>query len=210
MKYVFIAFFTVFAFGAFNACDTGAKRGANTVSKTAMSVKVNNDSLEIIAVLRQLYKWHDSVEKKSFEKHDISGLVNYLHTDTLLTGVDTSSFIKNIEGFKKANVFSEIFFEQYKNFWRHLDDKIKHDTTKYLYNDMNFRFEEADQWTGFQDDAGNYWDNFTIHDFNVKNDTASLTWTIHQDSYPYLVKFKLEQDKWRVTYLIGYDWTLGY
>jgi hypothetical protein len=75
-------------------------------------------------------------------------------------------------------------------------------------NEINFSFQDVDPWTGFQDEAPEYWNQFKIHDYKPAADSASLKWTISDStvtSDPYEVHFVKENGQWRVSYLPGFD-----
>jgi len=115
-----------------------------------------------------------------------------------------------IDGFKKTDYFSSDFLTNYFQIGLQLDSIIKNANPKYNGNEMNFGFEGADNWNGFQDEADDYWNKLLISDFKLTTKKASLKWWINTDiglssSNKYLVGFVKNNGLWKVSYLYGFD-----
>jgi len=181
-----IVFYLV-AFIALSSCNVGQIRRSTTA-----------DSIDIIHAMQAAYKWHDHIKDK--EAYVV------IVRDTLQVGVDMAQLAATAGELKSTGYFSESFIDNYETIGKAVDNVLRHDTVKY-YNEINFGFQDADPWTFFQDDAGNYWDSFIVRDFRINADTASLKWTLRgiSEADGYLVKFKREKDGWKVTYMAGFD-----
>lgn len=158
------------------------------------------DSLEAISSVKNVYKWHDSVKSELTD-------FNVLIVDSFQTGLDSSSFEKTFKAIKESHLFSTSFVASYKELGEIINKKLKSANPKYL-NEINFPFQDADPWTYFQDDAGQFWNKLIISDFNLSSDSASLNWYIQdKDSKTdkYLVKLVKENKKWLVSYLEGFN-----
>lgn len=158
------------------------------------------DSVQIVKVLRDMYQWHAAHQ-------DEMGFTTIVQ-DTLQTGLDTTKLAGYIQQLNATGFFSKAFLQNYRAIVTHTDYKLRNDSIKY-FNEINFGFQEADPWTSFQDDAGNFWDILTLHDITIGSDTALLKWTITGMSAEdaYLVKFKKENNNWRISYMRGFDTT---
>jgi len=155
------------------------------------------DSTEIVKLLHTAYKWHGTEGKDIID-------FQIIVKDSFQVGVDTAKSKQTLTVLKKTNYFSSGFLENYQKIWLKTDSALKHG--KY-YNEINFSFQDADPWTFFQDDAGNYWDSLKISDMALNADTASLKWMLG-GKYPtdkYMVKLKRESNVWKISYLQGFD-----
>lgn len=158
------------------------------------------DSAEVVKLLKEIYRWHDKDQANSI---DFSIIVQ----DSLQVGVNYDSLGRRLNVLKQTDYFSSAFVDNYKKLADQVNNKLTKANPK-LLNEINFGFQEADPWTGFQDDAPEYWNKFTITDYSATADSASLKWKIQiadWTSEPYAVKFSFENGKWRVAYLEGFD-----
>jgi hypothetical protein len=158
------------------------------------------DSAEIVKLLKDVYRWHDKTQDSLT---DFSIIVK----DSFQVGVDYDSLNRTINALKKTDYFSSTFIDNYKKMADLVNNKLTRANPK-LLNEINFSFQDADPWTGFQDSAPNYWDKFTIKDYTARTDSAFLKWEIHSSDWssePYSVGFSFENGKWRVAYLEGFD-----
>jgi hypothetical protein len=170
----------------------------STLNKDSTIQSPNNDSTEIVKLLKEVYKWHDQ---------DRSNLIDFdiIVKDSFQTGLNFKSFNNKFDALKKTNFFSQSFLDNYKKIGMYINNKLTNANPKYL-NEINFAFQDADPWTGFQDDAPNFWNDFIIVDFKSSFDSASLKWSIKDwTSEKHPVKFSKENSKWKVSYIEGFD-----
>jgi hypothetical protein len=172
--------------------------GCCLLSCSAKKTSENNqsaDSTAILDLLRDTYKWHAKTGTVDFQ---------LLIKDSFQVGVDTVNLKQSLQALSQTHFFSDEFLNNYERIGRETDAKLKQ--AKY-YNEINFPFQDSDPWTFFQDDAGEYWKDWIITDFKINGDNASLNWSLG-GTYPtdkYLVKFKRENNAWKVSYLLGFD-----
>ncbi len=160
--------------------------------------RVNNDSAELVALLKEVFKWHDK-NQNNFADFDI------IVKDSFQTGLNIESFNKTLDTLKKTTFFSQSFLDNYKKIGDYINDKLTNANPKYL-NEINFPCQDADSWTGFQDDAANFWNDLKIADYKSFADSASLKWWINDwPSERHPVKFVNENGKWKLSYIEGFD-----
>jgi len=179
---------------------TSNKQTSLTLNKDTIIQSPNNDSVEIIKLLREVYQWHDKNQNKL---SDFDVIVK----DSFQTSLNYESFNKTFEAIKRTNYFSSTFLNNYKKIADYINNKLTTANPKYQ-DKINFSCQEADPWTNFQDEAGNYWNNFKITDYKSSSDSASLQWQIKIDDWTsekYPMKFVKENGKWKVSYLEGFD-----
>jgi hypothetical protein len=198
------SFIIPIAFLLFSACNQG---GATMIAKQhlgsnkdSIHLTPTNDSIEVIQLLRDVYKWHELNK---------SGLIDFevLVKDSFEIGLNLQSVEKTLNAIKATHYFSANFMNNYKEISEILNNKLTNANPKY-YNEINFDYQEADPWTYYQDDPGEYWNNFKLSEFKLSHDSASLKWwrqEEHSEENKYLVKFVKENGKWEVTYLAGFD-----
>ncbi len=174
-------------------------------NQTTAKIDVNKsnwqkDSLDVINSVKNVYKWHDSA-KLQLPVFDV------LVVDSFQTGLDIPSFDKTYKALKKSQLFSNTFLGNYKEIGELINTRLTTANPKY-FNEINFVSQDADPWTFFQDDAGQYWDDFKISDFALSSDSASFKWRIEEKytkTDKYLVKLVRENKKWVVSYLDGFN-----
>jgi hypothetical protein len=173
---------------------TGRAPARDTAGQTE-----NHDSLKQLSLLKAVYQWHD----KNQSRADFQVVVK----DSFQTGLNYDSFRIALAALTQTNYFSSSFIENYKGLADYVNNKLANAHPKYL-NEINFSFQDADPWTGFQEEAPDYWDRFKITDYKSVPDSASLNWTISDSattSDKYGVRFEKENGQWKVSYLQGFD-----
>lgn len=158
-----------------------------------------NDSVQVLKLLKDVYRWHD--------KHQYPVDFTVTVQDSFQTGLNYDSFNVSFNALKQTSYFSLSFINNYEKIAEHVNEKLTKANPK-LFNEINFRFQEADPWTDFQDDAPSFWDSLTISDYKAAADSASLKWKIVQTNWStagYVVKFSKENGQWKVAYLEGFD-----
>jgi hypothetical protein len=160
----------------------------------------NRDSTELRNLLISLYKWH--TPGNDFD---------VITQDSFQIGLDTSKLNSTLKELKETDFFTDEFLNTYRKIGEKIDFKLRHDTIKYC-DEINFVFQDADPYTFFQDDVSS-WDSLKITDLSIANDTSSLQWILLNGPYAtdkYKVKFKRENNKWKISYLQGFDISLYY
>ena len=173
---------------------------SNRIVKDATIQRANNDSAELISLLKEVFKWHD---KNQSSLPDFNVIVK----DSFQTGLNVESFNKTFTALKETNFFSSSFLDNYNKIGNYINNKLTNANPKYL-NEINFPSQDADCWTSFQDDAPNFWNDLKIADYKSSPDSASLKWWIKIDDWTsgkQPVKFAKENGKWKLSYIEGFD-----
>lgn len=156
-------------------------------------------------LLKTVYRWHD---KNQGNLTDFDVIVK----DSFQTGLNYDSFNKTYNTIKQTDYFSSSFIDNYKKIADYVNHKLTSANPKYL-NEINFSFQDADPWTGFQDDSPEYWEQFKISDYQSSANSATLKWWIQAKDWAtdkYAVGFSKENGKWKVSYLEGFDMSKYY
>jgi hypothetical protein len=163
--------------------------------------EAKEDSAEIVKLLKDVYSWHD--KNPDSIRYDFCIIVK----DSFQVGVNYDSLKKTINVLNQTGYFSSNFMENYKNLAKLINKKLTSANPK-MYNEINFSFQDADPWTGFQDSDPGYWNEMKVSGYKATADSASLKWKLQTPTWssdPYTVGFSFEKGKWRVSYLEGFD-----
>jgi hypothetical protein len=120
------------------------------------------DSVEVISLLKDVYRWHD---KNQGSLTDFFVIVK----DSFQVGLDYDTLKTTMGVLKQTHYFSSSFLDNYKRLADLVNHKLISANPKYL-NEINFDFQDADPWTGFQDSDPGYWDRFKIADYRATAD----------------------------------------
>ena len=190
MKSPLVLLFIIFIAAAVASCNPG---NSNHQPQPG-------DSAQVITLLKEMYRWHD---KNQDNGSDFSIIVK----DSFQVGLNYDSLNKTIGALKRTNYFSSSFLDNYKKLADIVNHTLVNANPKYA-NEINFDFQDADPWTGFQDSDPDYWDKFRITDYRSSADSASLKWLIKTNNWssdPYAVGFAKENGQWKVSWLEGFD-----
>lgn len=171
--------------------------------RDSIANNIKKDTTDIFVLLTDVYKWRESKYEDTTFCSDFDVIVE----DTLQTAIDYNSLQNTLSVLKKTGYFSNAFLKNYKDLADSIHFKLTHASPK-LFNEINFVFQETDVWTFFQEDVEDYWNNFVISDLEISAERASLKWTIRGEGWetsPYTVQFEKEDEKWKVSYLSGFD-----
>jgi len=201
MKSVFLMLSAlIFLTGCQQNKSTSNKPSDLTLNSDSSRQSSENDSAALVSLLKNVFKWHDKNQSK-LSDFDI------VVKDSFQTGLNFESFNKTFEAIKKTNFFSASFLNNYRKIGEYINNKLTNAHPRYL-NEINFACQEADSWTGFQDDAPNFWNDLIINDYRSSSDSASLTWWIKMNNWTSEknpVRFVKENGEWKVSYMEGFD-----
>jgi hypothetical protein len=161
---------------------------------------VNHDSVAIVTLLKSVYKWHNENGSKLVD-------FDVIISDSFQTGLNYDSFNKTFKALKQTGYFSSSFIDNYKKIADSVNYKLTTANPKML-NEINFSFQDADPWTGFQDDFPDFWNHFIITDYKSTTGSVSLKWKAKTNDWtspPYNAAFSKENGQWKVSYLEGFD-----
>lgn len=203
-KYFPIIIFTIISL--LTNCSGKSNKNTTPSEDKITTGKLNNDSIELTALIRQVYEWHMTKRLNDFPfKYEEPG-------DTLFIGIDWEKYNNNIEVFKQTNFFSLDFLDKHKKIALTLDTSIKKADKEWrnINDGIPLWDTNADDWCGCQDYPDNYWEKQTIHDLNISNDFASFSWTWDDldksNSFKYKMTAKKENNKWKINSMEGFDY----
>ncbi len=162
------------------------------------------DSLELTALVRAVYTWHETKRTDDFPYKYRK------QNDSIFTGIDWGEFNKNLKEFRKTQLFSEAFLLNHKDIAVSIDSSIKKTDITYrnIRDGITIWESGADDWCLCQDYPDDYWELITIDSLTVKNTTASFYWTWDKKSSPNQHKVRAtaikSADKWQLNSLEGF------
>jgi hypothetical protein len=182
--------------------DSGSEK-KELMAKPDTNSEIKSDSIELTALMRNLYKWHETEIHINYDKwRDFPTTA----TDSFFTGIDWNDHKERMADLEKTNFFSKEFLDNYNKIAFRIDSFIKKSKYKIdIYHIPPFS-DDADDWCGCQmTPLGNYWETITIT--NIKNfkDSAYFGWDWSPSRNDlYFVKAKKENNVWKVSYLQGF------
>lgn len=193
------------------------KNSSNASSTNSAEVKessnVSKDKDEIQTLIREMLKWAESI--KTFD------MLPALSKDSICIGFDSVKLKQNLEVLKNTGFFTDEFIANYNQIIKTLDKKIKNKEIEVwnVYELPTFSFaNDVDPWCLCQDvpfDNPNPYDFVTIEIINLDKDKGEFNWkwgNLKPDYDPswknFSYKFKVvkENNKWRISYLQGFDY----
>jgi hypothetical protein len=201
-QFPFVFFWVVLLFSCNQSTSTQNRQSNLPLAQKAVDPSANNDSVEILSLLKSVYKWH---AKNQSNHLDFDVIVK----DSFQTGINYETFNKTFSALQQTNYFSTSFLDNYKKIADYVNNKLTTANPKYL-NEINFSFQDTDPWTGFQDDFRDFWDQLVITDYRADKNSASLIWRVQTNDWTsekYAIRFTKENNKWRIAYLEGFDIT---
>jgi hypothetical protein len=199
-QFPFIIFWVVFLSGCNRSTSIQIRQSNLPPAQKTVDPSAYNDSVELLNLLKSVYKWH---AKNQAKYSDFDVIVK----DSFQTGINYESFNKTFSALQQTNYFSTSFLDNYKKIADYVNNKLTTANPKYL-NEINFSFQDADPWTGFQDDFQDFRDKLKITNYSADKNFASLIWRVQDNDWTsekYAVRFTKENSKWRVAYLEGFD-----
>ena len=203
-----ILIFGLLLFGC-NQADTNTT--SVTEEKTSTST---DDKVQIQNLIRQVLNWADT-------KNSIDLLPVLADSkDSVYIGFDLDKHKQNLDKLRQTNFFAIEFIENYNQIILTLDKGLKNGNyDQWLVGDLpTFIFaNDVDPWTMCQDvpyDKPNPFNFIEINIINSDNGKAEANWhwgelelNVNKDWKDFSYKFKVvkENDKWKITYLTGFD-----
>ena len=156
------------------------------------------DSIQIQSVLKDFYEWKETKGKISdFEPLDDP-------KSDLYKGLDLKKNEARVKELEQSNFFTVDFINDYKTIIKDVDESLKKGSIEYPKGEIQPYGNDADPWTNSQDPGDNYWSKIQVQNIKISNNIADLTWSsIGTENYK--VKLKKINDKWRISYLEGFD-----
>jgi hypothetical protein len=157
---------------------------------------VSPDSIELLALTKNLLKWHEADLKEDFPPMS--------DNDSIYTGIDWPAHKARMEELSKINFFTQEFMDNYQKIALQLDKELKQNPVKYYKGELPPYGNDANEWCNCQDYPSDIWKRLMIKNIKLEKDIASYYWTWGND-LNYFVKAKKENGHWKITYLERFD-----
>jgi hypothetical protein len=193
----------------FGCNQVGTKTTSVKVEKTTISA---DDKEQIQNLIRHVLNWAET-------KNSIDLLPALTDSkDSIYIGFDLNKHKQNLEKLRQTNFFTTAFIENYNQLILTLDKGLRNGTyDKWLVGDLpTFTFaNDANPWTMSQDlpyDKPNPFDYIEINIINTDKGEVDWKWgklELNSDAtwknFTYRFSVVKENDKWKIAYLIGFD-----
>jgi hypothetical protein len=185
---------------------------ANNGQAEKLLVFENSDEkVEIQKLIRQALKWADS--EKSI---DLLPVIRD-KKDSIYIGFDIELHKQNLDKLKETGFFAKEFVENYNQIILTLDRKLRNKEFKYkdwLVGDLPiFKFANgANPWCYCQDNLN--WETVEVEIIKLNSTSGELKWkwgNLGEDhhsswkNFSYDFKVVKENEKWKISYLHGFD-----
>jgi hypothetical protein len=178
--------------------DTG-KITTHTEITPPPIVDRKDDSIKITALVRSLYKWHETAPRPDgfvpLKKNSV---------DTLNTSMDLAANNKAIKELKETGLFVDDFLTDYRNIAVRMDKELRDGSSIWPDGETPSFQDDVDEWCNCQDYPDNYWEKLTLADLKFNNDEADFKWTWGNNFF-YKAKAKKIAGIWKISYLEGFD-----
>ena len=155
------------------------------------------DSVELTMLTRNVYKWYETTTKFQYD-------FDYVVKDGLLRGIDWTKNRERMEELEKTDFFDKTFLNNLNEIAEQIDKYCKDDKEKYQINLYPPWVSGTNNWCNCQISPDNYWETLTITNFKNNGNSADFDWTWGGEFY-YHVKAQKSSNKWRISYLQGWD-----
>jgi hypothetical protein len=169
--------------------------------------KRTSDSLAITQTVTNFYKWEF---EQSSQKYAYLGLFDLLNKDSIYTGVDFDSVKKNVEMLESIGLLDSEFLVGYKLLADKIDEAYKKSTEPFRIDDgiPLYGSFDYDIFYNSQDMPDEPFASLIFDSLTVENNRAEIWWGWkgwEDDKVRYYVKLRLDNDKWKITNLMGFD-----
>jgi hypothetical protein len=158
-----------------------------------------DDSVKITALVRSLYKWHETAPRPDgfvpLKKNPVF---------TLNTSMDLAANNKAIKELKETGLFAEDFLNDYRNIAVRMDKELRDGSSLWPDGELPTFNDDVDGWCNCQDNPDNYWEKLTITNLKINKGEADFKWT-WGDNFFYHTKAKNMAGTWKISYLEGFD-----
>lgn len=161
-----------------------------------ITVSIPSDSLELLDLTKNLLKWHEADFKGDF--------LPTSDNDNIYIGIDWSAHKARMVELSKTNFFTAEFMKNYEEIALQLDKELKQNPIKYYKGELPPYGNDASEWCNCQDYPSNIWEHLGIRNIKQGKDIVSYYWT-WGEGLNYFVQAKLENGKWKIAYLEGFD-----
>lgn len=177
-------------------CSCTQMQKNTEVNSKEATTSVSSDSIELLALTKNLLKWHEADLKGDFPSMS--------DNDSVFTGIDWPTHKARMEELSKTNFFTQEFMDNYQKIALQLDKELKQNPVKYYEGELPPYGNGANEWCNCQDYPSDVWNRLMIKNIKLEKDIASYYWT-WGDDLNYFVKAKKENGYWKITSLERFD-----
>ncbi|MBX7204460.1 MAG: YbjP/YqhG family protein [Bacteroidia bacterium] len=159
-------------------------------------IQLSTDSLELLALTKNLLKWHEVDTNRDFPLTS--------DNDSIYERIDWLVQKSRMEELSQTNFFTQEFIDNYMKIALYLDKELNDNQVKYYKGELPPYGNDADEWCNCQDYPSDIWSRLMIKNIKLDNDFATYYWTWGGD-FDYLVKAKKEKGRWKITFLERFD-----
>lgn len=179
--------------------DTGKITIRTPITPPLLVIDRIDDSVKLTALVRSLYKWHETAPRPDgfvpLKKNPV---------DTLNTRMDLAANNKAIRELKQTGLFADDFLTDYRNIAVRMDRELRDGSSLWPDGELPTFNDDVDEWCNCQDFPDNYWEKLTLADLKFNDNEADFKWT-WGDNFFYHTKAKKIAGIWKISYLEGYD-----
>ena len=169
------------------------------VKNVASKIKI--DSIELISLVRKLYKWHETTKMK----YDGFKPLKSNKSDTLYTSIDLGENQRADEELKETGLFTDSFLNNYRKIAIRMDKELRDGSSLWPEGELSTFGDDSDAWCNCQDfPIDKYWTVIRLVNIKIENDTADFKWTWGDDFY-YKAQAIKAGGTWEISYLQGFD-----
>ncbi len=139
-----------------------------TVSATETVVSNPTDSVKLTALVRSLYKWHETSKMKYEDFKPIKSNVR----DTVYSGIDLVENQKAIEEFKQTGLFAGSFLNDYRKIAVRMDKELRDGSSFWREGEIPTFSRDVNEWCNCQDNPDDYWNIIKLTDIKITNNEA--------------------------------------
>jgi hypothetical protein len=196
----------ILSFTLFACCNATNSNSDEQTKVKNTHEKVNQDSIELTNLVRQVYEWHMTKRINDFPyKYENP-------SDTIFIGIDWDIYNRNVEILKNTQFFTDDFLSFHKSIALTIDSSMKKADIKWrnINDGIPIWDTDADDWCGCQGYPDNYWEIITLDSLKIGIDYASFNWTWDTvpTEYPHYYKItsrKIE-NKWKINWMEGFKY----
>jgi hypothetical protein len=191
-----------------DSANAGALLSTSTsTNKSGTKVRINPDSVELTALVRNAYEWHVT----TFPDYGFPLKFN-TPSDSLFAGINWAAYNKNYAVYKKTNFFSDDFLAKHRAIAMTIDSSIRQARAEWrnAKDGIPLWFTDSDDWCNCQDNPDQYWQRLTLNNLKFGDDTAVFNWTWDEKDgvappLSYRMKAKKVKGAWKISYLQGFE-----
>lgn len=180
----------------FFGCNSG-----NSSQTPGTASTRTQDSTEIVALIRNVYKWHETAGPQA----DFSPAEGSAQ-DTAYVGLDMSRHWNRLAELRQTGFFSAAFLDNYDRIATDIHQDLQNGTVEWLIGDVSPYSPDINPWCNCQDYPDRYWETITVSNISGDSNEKTFDWTWGAP-FIYSAKAQKENGTWKISYLQGFDYT---